>query len=62
MNGIGYSDWEIDPAVKLRYHSEDLRQIVDIIDTAGGQTCDVGKILKMLTANNFIIHRYVQKK
>lgn len=60
--GIGYSEWELDPRVKLRYHSEDLRQIVDIIDTAGGQTCDVAKILKSLTDNNFIIQKYAELK
>jgi hypothetical protein len=51
----------IDDSVKLRYHSEDLKQITELIDRAGGQTCDVAKILKVLTDNNFIIHRYVKQ-
>ena len=56
------SEWDkfIDPKTKLRYHSEDLRQIIEIIDRAGGQTCDVTKILKDLTANNFFISRLVE--
>lgn len=56
-------DWKdlIDDSVKLRYHSEDLRQIVELIDRAGGQTCDVARILKSLTDNNFIIQRYVKQ-
>ncbi len=49
----------IDDDVKSRYHSEDLEQIAEIIDRAGGQTCDVAKILKALTDNNFIICRHV---
>lgn len=41
-------------------HVKDLRQIIEIIDRAGGQTCDVAKILKDLAANNFFIQRWVE--
>ena len=56
------TEWDdlVDSSVKLRYHSEDLRQIIEIIDRAGGQTCDVARILKDLTDNDFFIQRWVR--